>query len=462
MDTMWRADLSNVGRSKYLALAECLRVAIADGSLVDGEKLPPVRELAYRCDVTPGTVARAYSVLVDEGLLFAEIGRGTFVSKQNMVTAELDDWPEIVNLRSPLLPDIGQSDILRDGLRRIADNADSAALMTYPSRVTDLGARNALYEHLAGAPIGKFNADDIVLTQGGQSGLVAVLQTVLRNDVNGADPVVLVENLAYPGFRRAAELCRARVIGVGSDSEGPIVAEVEAAARDHGAQVFLTSADVNNPSLRHTSAQRRRDIAAVARRFGMHVVDDDCYKLTPVENESYRALLPDLGWYLSSLSKSFTPAIRVGYVIGPRGKTKALARTVAFSYFGLARPMTDLTEHALRDARINGVMARSRAEIADRVRRAVNLLGGHDVIWKEDVPYLWISLPYGWRASQFTRMAQVQGVVLKSSEDFVLRDGRAPHAVRLAINCHIAIGCFEAALGRVRVLLDNPREEMTV
>ena len=34
-----------------------------------GHRLPPVRDLGYRLGITPGTVARAYGILTDEGVL---------------------------------------------------------------------------------------------------------------------------------------------------------------------------------------------------------------------------------------------------------------------------------------------------------------------------------------------------------------------------------------------------------
>lgn len=458
MNTIWHPDLKNAGRSKYQALAQALRAGIADGTLVAGEKLPPVRELAYRVGVTPGTVARAYSLLVSEERLVAGVGRGTFVADKAKRHAAPDAWPVKVSLRSPVLPDAGQVEMTQDALRRVAETSEGADLTDYPNRESNRTLRGVLRSALGDLPVGNFDAEDIVLTHGAQSAIMAVLQTILR----GPDPVVLIESQAYPGFRRSADLCRARVIAIDCDDEGPMVDQVEAAACDHGAQVFLTSAEVNNPTLRRTSAERRHQIARVARRYGMNVVDDDCYKLTPTTAESYRALLPDLGWYVSSISKSFSPALRVGWCIAPKGRAKDLARTVAFNCFGLARILTDVAHEILIDKRLPGTLSDIRSTVAGHVRLAVNHLGGHDVTWNENVPFLWISLPKGWRASRFVRVAEAQGVILKSSEEFVARDARAPHCVRLAVNTQIATGCFERAVDTVRAILDNPQEEITV
>ncbi|WP_300517874.1 PLP-dependent aminotransferase family protein [Aliiroseovarius sp.] len=456
MDTMWPPTLAGAGRAKYKALAEGIRGAIRDGHLGEGAKLPPVRDLAFKVGVTPGTVARAYSILTDEGVLTAEVGRGTFVASHAAPVAE--DWPEIVSLRSPSLPDGGQVALLRELMRKQAEDMPLDHLMSYPLRCHDLPLREALAARLSQEALGPIAPEDMVITHGGQNGLVSIMQAVL----GGPDPVVLVERLAYPGFRRAAELTRARVIGIDTDDEGPLPDQIEAAARDHGARMLLTSADVNNPTLRRTSARRRLEIAEVARRHGIHVVDDDCYTLRQLEEEGYRAILPELGWYLSSFSKVLTPALRLGYVAAPEGGAKALARAAAFSHFGIARPLADLGARVLTDPRLPGIRAAVQAKYAHRVRLAVNHLGAYDLSWSEDVPFLWLRLPYGWRSSSFVRAAQDRGVILKSSEGFALRDGRAPHAVRLAVNGQVAQGCYEAALVKLRALLDNPVEEMTV
>ena len=277
MSTMWRPDLSKAGKSKYQALANALRRGIAEGVLEKGSKLPPVRELAYRASVTPGTVARAYSLLIDEGLLEAGVGRGTFVANTSMTPNQPNDWPETVSFRSPWLPDEGQSDLLRDAMKAVAENADVRALMRYPSTADDRGLRDTMRQWLADLPVGNFTTDDIVLAHGAQNAMLAILQTVLE----GPDPVVAVEQHAYPGFRRAAELCRARVVAIECDDQGPRPDLLQEAVRRHRVQMFLTSAEVNNPTLRTTTPQRRQEIASVARRHGLHVLDDDCYKLTP-------------------------------------------------------------------------------------------------------------------------------------------------------------------------------------
>ncbi len=80
MSTILAKEMLRDSKPKYKAVVAMIRDQIAAGGLSVGDKLPPVRELAWQLQITPGTVARAYTVLTDSGVLHAEVGRGTFVS----------------------------------------------------------------------------------------------------------------------------------------------------------------------------------------------------------------------------------------------------------------------------------------------------------------------------------------------------------------------------------------------
>lgn len=67
-------------RFKYLALYHALREAIQEGRLPGGMKLPSTREMAERYGLFRGAVAQSYDMLMAEGYVYAETGRGTFVT----------------------------------------------------------------------------------------------------------------------------------------------------------------------------------------------------------------------------------------------------------------------------------------------------------------------------------------------------------------------------------------------
>lgn len=63
----------------YAQLAGILRASMAAGMLRPGDQLPSEAQLCERYGVSPMTVRRAINTLVDQGIVIAEQGRGTFV-----------------------------------------------------------------------------------------------------------------------------------------------------------------------------------------------------------------------------------------------------------------------------------------------------------------------------------------------------------------------------------------------
>lgn len=468
MDTNWSPNLSTFDGPKYKALAAALRDGVQQGALPPGMKVPPVRDLAYTLGITPGTVARAYSILTDAGVLEATVGRGTFVAgparRPEPEPIEMDGVPhgsggvtrEAV-LVSPALPDVGQSRVIRDILADIAAEPPSG-LMHYPTREAFRPAREAVIRWLSGTPLGRLTHEDIVLSHGGQNGICLAMQSILT----GQKPVVLVEELSYPGFRRAAELMRAEAISVPMDADGLIPEALEEIARTHGAQVLCTSPEVHNPTNTFTPEPRRREIAAVCRRVGVQIIEDDCYRMGLSRAPTYRMIAPDLGWYVSSISKTVTPALRIGFVAAPEGRAAVLRRAAEHGFFGLAAPIADLAAKLLVHPEIERVMLDAGREFGRYIQCLVNHLGTQDLVWRRDVPFAWLTLPAGWRASAFCQAAATEGIRIRSAEDFAPRDANTPHAVRIAVNAQMPLERFEAAMLTLRRLLDNPPERIGV
>jgi GntR family transcriptional regulator len=60
-------------------IVDDLWLAVVDGSLDSGERLPTARQLAIELGVSPRSIERAYSELERRGVIATRAGQGTFV-----------------------------------------------------------------------------------------------------------------------------------------------------------------------------------------------------------------------------------------------------------------------------------------------------------------------------------------------------------------------------------------------
>lgn len=474
-DTTWLPELDPQAGPKYLALALALRRAVGDGTLAAGTRLPPVRDLAWRLKITPGTAARAYTILTQEGLLTAGVGRGTFVAEraaggarpnwpsqpihdfERAAGAERDAGP--VDLRSPQLPEVGQGRAIGAAMAEIAARMGQEDL-EYPNLRRDRPLRAAMLGWLSDAQIGPADADDLVLTHGGQNGINIALQCCLA----GERPLVAIEALGYAGFRHAVRLNRGDVVPVEIDADGMRADALAEACRRHGMRVACITTEAQNPTTVRMPAARRAEIVAVARAHDLQIIEDDCYMVAREAPAlpALRALAPERVWFVSSLSKSISAGLRFGAVVCPEGRGDTGRLAAQHSFFGLSRPVADLVYHLLESGAAPRLRDAAQAVFARRLEMAVAALGGERLAWRRGLSFLWLRLPRGWRASTFAREAEARGVLVRSADEYALAGGTAPNAVRIALAAGIAEERFAAALATLATLLDRPPDDLPV
>lgn len=465
-DTTWSPDLTDFPGPKYLGLSRALREAIRTGDLPQGTQLPTVRDLAWRLHLTPGTVARAYQLATQEGLLEATVGRGTFVAAtqprlgptQPLYTERVQSGAGgFVDLRPPQVPEVGQAEAFRAALTDMAARTHTGWL-DYTSQYGERRLREEICTWVGDRILGPIQAEDVVLTHGGQNAVSLIFDCCLRGD----RPVILLEELAYPGFRYAARSARAETVGVEIDRHGIVPEALEAACRRYGPQILCLTTEAQNPTTGRMPVERRQQIAEIARAFDVQILEDDCYSVAESDIPSLRALAPERVWLVGSLSKTISAALRFGYVICPAGMGEAGRLSAQYAYFALSRPVSDLCLHLFATGAAAQIRARVQAEFAARLQVMVNLLGAYDLNWQQGVPFVWLNLPQGWRASTFTRMAEAEGVLIRPADEYALVGGRAPNAVRLAIAANLTLSEYEGALHRLARLLANPPAGLAV
>ena len=437
---MWVPLLNAFNQPVYLSIADALERDIASGLLKPGERLPTLRELAQALQVTPGTISRAYAEAQRRGLLQGEVGRGTYV--RAMPLAEVVAEPQPVVQPSPLAvtPQVLDLSIikpagdtastwLRGALVELANGTDFAQALDYAPD----GGHPAHRE--AGAQWLRHSLPDtvwqqVVITAGAQHGLlVAISALTASNDL------ILCESLCYPGIISLAHSLQRRLRGVEMDEEGIIPASLRELCQRERPAMLVCVATCQNPTTATMSHRRRAEIAAIAEEFDFLILDDDIYGFLSADT-SLRPLAsyaPERSVYLTSLSKSVLPALRIGYLYSPPRLLSRLTAMVRSSVW-MPSPLTaQLASNIIQEGLDLALVKQQRQAAARRQAMAREVLAGLTIRTEPHAYHLWLELPEPWSADEFTNLARAQGVKILSGSQFQPERSGETRGVRVVL-----------------------------
>jgi GntR family transcriptional regulator len=87
----------------YRQIVDQIRGAVATGKLAVGDPLPSVRALAGELVINPNTIAKAYSMLVRDGVLESHQGRGYFVAQSRDIYTRKERMRRFSEIVDPFL-----------------------------------------------------------------------------------------------------------------------------------------------------------------------------------------------------------------------------------------------------------------------------------------------------------------------------------------------------------------------
>ncbi len=155
------------------------------------------------------------------------------------------------------------------------------------------------------------------------------LQDLLAAMIVKPGDIVFVEQ---PSYDRAIKTFRrrgAKVIGIPLEADGVNIAALEQALAHHTPAFMYVVPDFQNPAGVTTSVEKRQKLVELAERQNFWLVEDIPYHLLRYTGESaplLRTLNAERVVTLSSYSKLISPALRVGYLIGPLDLVKNLSK----------------------------------------------------------------------------------------------------------------------------------------
>lgn len=408
---------------KYVALYHALRAAILEGTLPGATRLPSTRRLAELYSMSRGSASQVYDMLLADGYIKTEKGRGTFVSDDSFAASSaelpivtddgaasggepadthgtlvttgdiaslpderdqpaynirLSSWGERLIERHLTTYGGAREDTIsfRSAGMRIghfpyaewrsalnyAGGKEGGLLESYCPPQGDESLRRAIAAHVRITRGIRTEAEQIVLFSGSMQGIVLLVQLLLEP----GDPAV-VEDPGFHGIRRAVEIGGGELLS-GRVDEGGLVPE------DWDARLLFVTPSRQFPTGAVLPLERRRSLLEWARRQDAVIIEDDYdseFRWAGRPIEPLKALdREDRVVYVGSFSNSMFSGLRLGFavlptaLVGPVTAAKALYEPLPGGQLeqrALARFMSTggYSRHLRRMTRIYGERARN-------------------------------------------------------------------------------------------------------
>lgn len=449
----WLPRLAGNKGPRFLQIADALQAAVADGSLRSGDRLPPQRQLATQLDVDLTTITRAYDEARRRNLLEGRGARGTYVAAPKAELTSILD----LSMNTPPAPDgVDFDDMLKQGLSQVLMRADNELLMTYHLGGGSDSDRKAGATWLA-PMFGPLDCRQLVVCPGAQAAIAALILALTE-----PGDVILAEPTTYPGLRAAATQFGRRIVAVETDRHGMLPGMLEQACRQHKPGLVYLNPTLQNPTAVTMPERRRKELASIARRCNLRIVEDDPYwLLADAPPPPIATFAPGQTVYISTLSKCLTPGLRVAFVLvrDPHERERFLIALRSFAL--MVAPLTAaLATQWILDGSADRLMEGVRKEARLRHRMARDILAGR-YSGTGDGLHVWLELPAYWSSSQLARAAESEGIAVTPAEAFATGSGSV-NAIRISLGTIKDRGRLQAGLQRLSDLLARRPESFGV
>lgn len=489
------------GMSLQAQIRQMLVSAILDEQLQAGVPIPSSRELADQLSVARNTVVLAYQQLVDEGYLIARERRGYFVNP-DMLGGRVarTGSTEMVRVRDTLNGAANPHDPLEARVRplwekrfhlrpsrqrNIVKPADwqryefpflygqfdpalfptadwreccmkALSVMEIRDWAPDMIARDddSLIQQVRTRVLPRrgvwANADEIVLTNGAQQALYLLADLLMTPHTT-----VGIENPGYPDARNIFTMRTSRLVGLPVDDGGLPVGD----ALGRCDYVYVTPSH-QCPSTTTMPLARREALLRMAEAKDFVLIEDDYesennYSGTP--NPALKSLdRSDRVIYIGSLSKSFAPGLRLGYIVAPAElvqEIRALRRLmVRHPSAFIQRSFALFLSLGHHDA----LLRRLAHAYSQRAEVLANALATHlpeaSFVPVSGGASCWVSGPQGLDATRLARRAEAEGVLIEPGEVFFMDDAPPRNYFRLGFSS-IRIDKIDAGIRRLAELV---------
>jgi DNA-binding transcriptional MocR family regulator len=321
--------------------------------------------------------------------------------------------------------DLLPADAVRDAAARAITDNPARAL----SYGTGIG-HPELCAWLADRHAHGVTADRVMVTNGSLEAGWMLFEHLL-----GPGETVVVEQPSYDRTLLMLERLGTKRIGVELEADGINVDQLEQAIADgHLPKLVHIISNFHNPAGCTLSEAKRRRLVELSEQHGFWIFEDDPYRevrfagaeevptmLSIAEGTGAKVI------HASSFSKTVSPGVRVGYLIGPAEQIAALAKRANETYISPNMLAGSIVYELCRSGGLDANIKLVNLALAERRDAVVSALG--ELIPEAEfvIPgggyFLWLDLASGSDTPALLPLAKEQGVAFVAGPDFMLEGG---------------------------------------
>ncbi len=340
------------------------------GVLAPGDKLPPIRTVAAAIGVSTSTVADAWSIMRDHGLIVTDRRRGTTV-RPSTGHGRRRWW------RVPMPPGTLELDLstgtpdprllprIEPILAKIHTDLEVTSYLE-PPMLPDLG------DELRGR--WPYEPSGLAVIDGANDGLDRIIRSTIR-----LGDVVVVEDPTYPLLLDLLDVAGAEIVGIGLDASGPRLDELtDALRRRPRALVLQTSA--HNPTGITLTDERASDIADLIEGSDTIVIEDDHAGATGDQPAtSLGSRLPEQVFRIHSFSKTYGPDLRIAALSGPAAGVAEIEQRRQLGPGWTSRLTQRILLEMLRSSEVDDQIATATEAYRSRRSQLISGLRSHGI-----------------------------------------------------------------------------------
>ncbi|OAK67156.1 PLP-dependent aminotransferase family protein [Lederbergia galactosidilytica] len=447
----WKPTIDKMKKPIYQALASQLEEDILNGVLLPGTKLPPQRELADYLDLNLSTITKAFKLCGGKGLLSASVGNGTFVSYDALSNAYLleDTKPRHLIEMGATLPDNASYDPIREQLKSMLQEADYEKWFGYGRAGESLWQKDAAVKLIRKGGLDT-TVDHIVMANGGQNAIAATLASLC----NPGDRIG-VDQHTYPGLKTVAAMLNVQIVPIKSENYEMCPTAFEDACTNDNIKGIYLIPDYHNPTATYLSVEKRKKIAAIAKRHNQFIIEDASYHLLNKRPlPAMASFAPEQVIYIASLSKSIAPGLRLAYVAVPSRFKDPISKALYNLNVSVSPLLAELAARIIVSNQFEILIEKHRQQNIERNQLLNRHLADYSCLGDETGIFRWLLLPDKMTGAEFERLAAQKGVQVYAAERFVVGNSCPERAVRVSVSAPDTLEEFEEGLMTLKRLLN--------